>query len=246
MKVRSRERERARCPRLTVLQRLRVLAGAATGLIAHFSGGLFARRVPRKVDLTAWAPPDSACAREAESFMREVSTPQMAHHSLRTYYFAGVMYELAGSKPVIDREALYVAALLHDVGFHEPRPPADRCFTIGSAREARRITQAAGWDEARRDLVALTITTNPSPTVALADFGPEAHFMSVGGGVEVLGQRWRAHPDNIKEILARAPRDGFPSDGAAHIRREAKLNRGSRFACLSPLLPLMISRSRLT
>jgi hypothetical protein len=164
----------------------------------------------------------------------------MANHAVRTYWFAAVMYELSRVKPTIDREALYVAALLHDVGFREPRPEGDGCFSIGSAREARRIT--ASWSEERRDRVAAAIVTNPSPSVPLA-MGAEAHFMSTGGRVEVLGQRWKVHPDNVTEILAKAPRDGFARDGAAHLRREARLNRRSRFACLNPLLPFMVERS---
>ena len=239
MKVGSREWEQALGPRLTIPQRLAVLAGAGRVLIAHFAGRWLSRAQPRKVDLGSWTPPDSAVAREAEALVHEASTPQMANHALRTYWFAAVMYELAPQKPPIDREALYVAAVLHDVGFREPRPSGDGCFTIASAREARRI--AASWSEERRDTVALAITTNPSPSVPLA-LGAEAHFMSTGGRVEVLAQRWKIHHDNLAEILAKAPRDGFPEDGAAHLRREARLNRGSRFACLNPLFPMMVRR----
>jgi hypothetical protein len=238
VKVGSIEWERAKGPPLTIPQRLAVLAGAGRVLLSH---ALLRFGRPRKVDLSAWAPPDSAVAREAEAFMREASTPQMAGHAVRTYWFSAVMYELSPGKPPIDREVLYVAALLHDVGFREPRPQGDGCFTIASAREARRLT--AAWDEARRDRVAAAIVTNPSPSVPLSA-GAEAHFMSTGGRVEVLGQRWKVHPDNVAEILAKAPREGFPSDGAAHLRREAQLNRGSRFACVNPLLPWLLERSR--
>jgi hypothetical protein len=237
VKVGSLEWERAQGPPLTIPQRLAVLAGAGRVLIEHL---VMRWGRPPKVDLSAWAPPDSAVAREAEEVMREASTPQMAGHAVRTYWFSAVMYELSRVKPPVDREALYVAALLHDVGFKEPRPPGDGCFTVGSAREARRIT--ASWDEERRDRVAVAILTNPSPSVPLS-VGPEAYFMSCGGRVEVLAQRWKVHPDNLTEILAKAPREGFPQDGAAHLRREARLNRGSRFACLDPLFPMMVQHA---
>lgn len=237
MKIGSLDWERANGPRLTTPQRLAVLLGAGRTLVAHFVAR-WGR--PPRVDLSAWAPPDSAVAREAEELMREASTPQMANHAVRTYWFAAAMYELSRVKPPIDREALYVAALLHDVGFREPRPAGDGCFTIASARAARRIT--APWSEDRRDVVAVAIMTNPSPNVPFAT-GAEAHFMSSGGTVEVLAQRWKVHPDNLAEILAKAPREGFPRDGAAHLRREARLNRGGRFACLNPLLPFMVERS---
>ena len=64
----------------------------------------------------------------------------------------------------IDREALYVAAVLHDVGLFQASPPAsEHCFSVGSAREARRIARDAGWDEARQDRIAEAITTNLKP-----------------------------------------------------------------------------------
>jgi hypothetical protein len=237
MKVGSREWEQAKGPPLTIPQRLAVLAGAGRVLLAH----LVARwGRPPKVDLSPWAPPDSAVAQEAEALMREASTPPMANHAIRTYWFAAVMYELSPAKPPIDREVLYVAALLHDVGFREPRPQGDGCFSVSSAREARRVT--ASWTEDRRDRVAAAIVTNPTPSVPLS-MGAEAHFMSRGGTVEVLGQRWKVHPANVAEILTKAPREGFPQDGAAHLRREAHLHPGSRFGCLSPILPFMVGRS---
>ncbi|MGO9566013.1 MAG: HD domain-containing protein, partial [Desulfomonilaceae bacterium] len=143
-------------------------------------------------------PPDTRAAREAEQYLREVSSGPMVNHSLRTYYFSGILYDLSGVKQSIDREALYVAALLHDVGlFQTSPPPTEHCFTIGSAREARRIAKDAGWDEARQDSMAAAITTNLNAFVSLDEFGPEAHFMRVGGLVEVIAQEWKVHPENL-------------------------------------------------
>ncbi len=214
MKIGSLEWERANGPPLTVPQRLAVLAAAGRVLIAHFVAR-WGR--PAKVDLSAWAPPDSSVAREAEAFMREVSTPYMVNHSVRTYWFAAVMYELSARKPPIDREALYVAALLHDVGFREPRPGGDGCFTIASAREARRIT--ATWPEARRDLVASAITANPSPNVPLA-MGAEAHFMSTGAA-------WRCSLSGGGSIPRTPPRS-WPGRRVTASRATAPHTYGGR------------------
>jgi hypothetical protein len=240
------EWERAGGPPLSFGEKVRVLAGAGAVVVVHLGSRLFSalRRRPRKVDLSPWAPPDTRAAREAESYLRDVSSLPMVNHSLRTYYFAAVVHELAGVDRHIDREALYVAAVLHDVGLFQASPPAnEHCFTVGSAREARRIAAQAGWDEARQDRVAVAITTNLNAFVPEAEYGPEAHFMRVGGGVEVLAQEWKVHPENVAEILGRHPRDGFIDDSLAHVAREAKRNPRGRFACLGPLFPMLVRRS---
>ena len=52
--------------------------------------GLLLRPDPQTVDLSAWAPPDTRAARDADEFLREVSSREMVFHSLRTYYFSGI------------------------------------------------------------------------------------------------------------------------------------------------------------
>jgi hypothetical protein len=251
--VGSVEWERAGGPPLSFGQKLSLLSGAGAVILLDFGPrlwwllsqwGLVPARRPEKVDLAAWAPPDTRPAREAEQYLREVSSRPMVDHSLRTYYFSGILYQLSGVKQSIDREALYVAALLHDVGLFQVAPPAtEHCFTVGSAREARRLAKDAGWDEARQDSVAEAIMTNLNAFVPLDKFGPEAHFMRVGGLVEVIAQEWKVHPENLAEILERYPREGFVSDALQHVAREAKQNPGGRFACLNPLFPMMVRRS---
>jgi hypothetical protein len=167
----------------------------------------------------------------------------MVNHSLRTYYFSGIMYQLSGVKQPMDREALYVAALLHDVGlFQVSPPPTEHCFTVGGTREAGRIAKDAGWDEARQDRIAVAITTNLNAFVPLDEFGPEAHFMRVGGLVEVIAQEWKVHPENLAQILRQYPRKGFVEDALSHVEREVKQNPGGRFACLDPLFPMLVRR----
>ena len=241
------EWERAGGPPLSFGQRLSLLGGAA-GVILWDLGprlwwllsqwGLLSARRPAKVDLTAWAPPDTRAAREAEEYLREVSTVPMVNHSLRTYYFSGILYQLSGVKQSIDREALYVAALLHDVGLFQTSPPAtEHCFTVGSAREARRIAKDAGWDESRQDSVAVAITTNLNAFVPLDEFGPEAHFMRVGGLVEVIAQEWKVHPENLAEILERYPRDGFAADALRLVRARGKAEPRRPFCVPRPFVP---------
>lgn len=238
--------ERAGGPPLSTGQKLSLLAGAALVIATHYAGKLRWKLTgghPPQVDLADWAPPDSQAAREAERFLREVASPQMVGHGLRTWWFTAVQCELAGARGAIDREALYVGAVLHDVGFFRPPAPGEHCFTVSSAREARRIAAAAGWDESRQDKMALTITSNLNPSVPLDGFGPESHFISLGGRVEVIAQEWRIHPDNLRQILALHPRKGFAADALAHVGLEARRRPHGRFACLSPMFPLLVKWS---
>ena len=93
--------------------------------------------------------------------------------------------------------------LLHDVGlFEEPRPPSEHCFTVGSAREARRIARAAGWPGGREDRAALAIMQHLNPFVPLSLHGPEPHFIRAGGLCEVIAQSWKIHPDNLRSLKA--------------------------------------------
>ena len=245
--------EREGGPPLSFGQKMGLLAGVVVVVLTHYGQrfwwrlgkrGLLPVARPRMVDLSAWSPPDTRAAREAESYLREVSTPQMVNHSLRTYYFSGILYELSGTKLSIDREALYVGALMHDVGLFQVSPPAtEHCFSVGSAREARRIATDAGWDEERQDRMAAAITSNLNPFVPIDTFGLEAHFMSTGGLVEVIAQEWKVAPENLADILERFPRKGFAEDALLHVRAEVKQNPGCRFACLDPLFPMMVRRS---
>ncbi|HUJ70222.1 MAG TPA: HD domain-containing protein [Syntrophorhabdales bacterium] len=253
LRVGSTEWERAGGPPLSLGQRAKLLGGAGAVVAGDLGGRLWwlvSRRLfasvrwPEKVELAAWAPPDTQAAREAEGYLQEVSTLPMVNHCLRTYYFSAIMCELSGKGQSVDREALYVAALLHDVGLFQVSPsPGQHCFTVGSAREARRIAGCAGWDEDRQDRMALAITTNINSFVPLEEFGPEAHFMSVGGLVEVIAQERKVHPENLAELLRRYPRDGFAAEAIRLILQEVKRNPGGRFACLNPLFPMMVRRS---
>jgi hypothetical protein len=198
--------------------------------------GISARH--RKIDLTQWAPPQTEAVRAAEQHLRAVASPQIVDHSFRTYYFTAIRYELSCSPGPFDHEALCVAALLHDTGLFDAGRRG--CFTVAGARQARRITSAAGWSAPRQDSVALAITTNLNPFVAADRYGILAHYLREGGLVDVLAQQWALHPDNLDEVLNRHPRNGFAEDTARLVRQEARRNPGCRFACFGPIFPAAV------
>ncbi len=245
--VGSLEWERNGGPPLSLPQRLSLLSGTAVVLLGDAGPRLrwtlghrcgHTPRPPRKIDLAPWAPSPTEAVRAAEAYLREVASQEIIDHSYRTYYFTAIRYELDGSPVPLDREALCVAALLHDTGLFD----AERrgCFTVAGARRARQIGADAGWDTARLDAAALAITTNLNPFVPVHRYGPVAHYLQAGGLVDVLAQQWRVHPGNLAEIVDRYPRDGFAEDTARLVRREARRNPGCRFACFGPIFPTAV------
>lgn len=232
-------------PPLSVAQRVGLLAGTAA-VLARDTGPRLRWRLrgatsgPRQpaVDLSAWAPPTTQAARAAEDHLRTVASPQMIAHSMRTYWFTAVEYELSKDPAPPDREAIWVAALMHDTGLFDP--DRDGCFTVAGARQARRIMTDAGWPQERQDAVALAITTNLNPRVSARRYGSVAHHLRAGGIVDVMAKEWELHPDNLREILAAHPRDGFADDTAALVRAESTRNPGCRFACFGPIFPTVV------
>jgi hypothetical protein len=107
---RDRRVGKGRGPPLTLGQKLSTLSGAAAVILGDMGPrllwllsrwGLVHARTPEKVNLTAWTPPDTRVAREAERYLQEVSSKPMVYHSVRTYYFSGILYQLSGVKQSI-------------------------------------------------------------------------------------------------------------------------------------------------
>ena len=237
-------------PPLALRQRVGLLAGTAAVLLVDAGPRLRwtlrrratrAARGPRKIDVSPWAPPQTAAVRAAEQHLRRVASPQMVNHSFRTYYFSAVRYELSPKPAPLDREELFIAAMLHDTGLFDANRQG--CFTVAGASLARQITAAEGWTPARQDNVAMAITTNLNPFVPLDRYGPVAHYMQEGGLVDVLAQEWALHPDNLSAVLADYPRDGFADDTTRLVRQEARRNPGCRFACFGPIFPAAVQWS---
>ena len=248
MKIGSAEWEYAGGPPLSIAQRVGLLTGMGV-VLAKDSGGRLGSKLgiggcaPR-VDLERWTPPDTDAVHAAEAFLEKTASREFINHSLRCYWFSAIAYESSGARTPIDREVLYLATLMHDVGLFTRQADDEHCFSVTGAREARRIAAAGGWHPDRIDRLAAAITANLNPFVPARTFGAEAHFFSRGGIIDVLAQGWKVHRDNLRTILAEHPREGFADDTARTIAREVARNPGCRFACFGPVFPIMVQRGR--
>jgi len=171
-----------------------------TAMALHVNSG---RRA--KIPERALRVPSSALTRAAADHAERRLTPALLGHSHRSYRF-GVA--LASVEQIdVDRELLFAAAMLHDIGL--PSPTAGSDFPLASARVARDVAEAVGLSTAATEIMRTAITLHHSPGVTLAD-GPVAYLMSAGAAVDVIGLRaWQLPSQVLTSILEEHPRRGF-------------------------------------
>lgn len=172
----------------------------------------------RRLDIDELAPPSSILTRVAESHATSRLSPSLLNHSLRTYAF-GLALGLVDGRHV-DRELLFTAALLHDVGLASGTGDgAD--FTLASASLARRVANDVGLPRRGADIIMTAITLHHSPDVRASD-GAVAQLLSAGAAVDVIGMRsWDLPPATVAAIVERHPRLGFKREFSAAFRAEA-------------------------
>ena len=150
--------------------------------------------------------PDSKLAREANEWVRDVSTPLVHHHSLRSYVFAELLGRARGL--TYDSEVLYLATLMHDLGLTERYAGAER-FEVDGANAARDflVRRQVAPEKVSRvwDAIALHtsagIAGHKEPEVALAHYGISVDV--IGMGAERIGR------EGLDAVVAAFPRLGF-------------------------------------
>jgi hypothetical protein len=207
---------------LTAAQRRRLLrpiaathAANAVGrvaMLAHLNSG-------RRADINGASllPPTSELASAAEHEAHSRLSPALLNHSYRAYAFGAALGVLADID--VDRELLFAAAMLHDIGLTRPVDRVD--FTLASARIARDVAETVGLSTAATETMRTAITLHHSPGVSLAA-GPVAYLLSAGAGVDVVGlQAWKLPPRVLAQVVAQRPRLGFKREFSAAFRAEA-------------------------
>ncbi|HEX4435799.1 MAG TPA: HD domain-containing protein [Solirubrobacteraceae bacterium] len=181
-------------------------------------------------------PPDSELARAAEERVRELSTPELYGHCLRTWAFSAMF---AGRERVAhDPELLYLACVLHDLGLtpaHDRRDTGAACFAVEGARAAHRLLCTEGAEEQRALRVAEAISLHLNITVRPA-LGVEASLLSKGVSLDTVGRRVESMPTPaLAAVAVRWPREGSTEWLVAATDRQAEIRPQSRSAFLSRL-----------
>lgn len=173
--------------------------------------------------------PDSALTRAAEALAWRRLSPALLNHSYRVFAFGSALGAIEHLDA--DRELLFAASMLHDVGLPTPVRHVD--FTRASSRVARDVAEEVGLSTAATDVLRTAITLHHSPGVTLAH-GPVAYLLSAGAGLDVAGLRSWQLPADVRDAITRDyPRAGFKREFAAAFRAEAaRVPRGrAAFLC---------------
>ncbi len=187
----------------------------AAGRFAMAAGLNSGRRT--RVDPCVLITPSSVLTRAAEEQAQQRLSPTLLNHSYRTYAFGVALGTLEDID--VDRELLFAAAMLHDIGLAGPAQPVD--FTLASARVARDVAEQVGLSTAATETVRSAITMHHSPGVTPAD-GAVAYLLSAGAGVDVMGLRsWKLPADILARTVLERPRIAFKREFADAFRAEA-------------------------
>jgi hypothetical protein len=153
------------------------------------------------------AIPDSALAREAAEFVRDVSTPLLYDHSRRVFLWASLQAEQLSL--AYDAELVYVGAMFHDVGLLEGHRSEHERFEIDSANAARAFLERHGLPEEQVMTVWESIalhTTRQIPNYKQ----PEVRLVALGVQYDVLGSPFDALTAEQRDaVLAVHPRTDF-------------------------------------
>ena len=166
--------------------------------------------LPRLKSVAGVTIPDTALCNAAVDLL-EVSSPEfLCTHCLRTYIFGSLAVRDLG-RSVIDEEAAFCAAALHDLGL-VPAYQRDNRFEVDGADAARQFCSKHQVPPERADLVweAIALHTSPGIATRLAD---EIAVVHLGAGLELFGLGLdQVPPQIVEEVLDRYPRMNFKTE----------------------------------
>jgi hypothetical protein len=147
----------------------------------------------------------------------------LLNHSLRVFVWGCIL----GRREELpfDREVLYVASLMHDIGL-TPAFDGPRCFEVESATAGELLARKHGWDVDRCRVVGEAIRLHTSPFVD-PESGAEAHLLEAATSLDVGGARLEeVAEEEVALVLEAAPREGFKSEFLGLVRAQAHAKPG--------------------
>jgi hypothetical protein len=222
--------------RLRREDRARLIAQGVGARLARLPSQLRSRIIGERGSFDVPPLPDSALARAAEERARELSSPGLYAHCLRTWAFATMFAQR--DRVEHDEELLYVACVLHDLGLtpaHNQREASAACFAVEGARAAHALSRKHGASDSQARTVAEAITLHLNVTVPRR-LGAEAHLLSMGVSLDVVGRRVHQLPAGARrEVSLLWPRTGFGTELANVTAEQARVRPQSRSALLHRL-----------
>lgn len=165
--------------------------------------------------------PDSELARRATRHVAALSPPALYHHCVRTFLLGDAVGQQQGLK--YDRELLYLAAVMHDLGFVDAVGGTER-FEVTGADAARAFALEHGLSDDKADVLWDAVALHTSVGIS-ARKRPEIALVTVGTAMDIGGfGAEQLDPEVVEKILADWPRLGWdrvlPKLISAELRRK--------------------------
>jgi HD domain len=175
-----------------------------------------------------WMIPDSGIAVQAIEAASAVCPPFIIRHSFRSYCFGAIL--AARNKLKLDKEAFFLAAILHDLGVSDRHADDPGSFEWVGARLAYDFCLGAEQSEERAALVHNAIALHTSLGVA-GDYQPEIALLHFGTGMDLFGMRLEEIPKEIlQQVLSDYPRGDFKNEFTPCLQHQADAKPQSQIA----------------
>lgn len=164
--------------------------------------------------------PDSVLAQKAAVLAEHAHSQTLLNHVHRTWWFAEFIGRKRGLK--YDRELVYIASLLHDLGLSSEHI-ADKRFEVDGADAASRFLQENDYPQHKTDLVWDAIALHSAGDIADRR-QPEVALVHFGAHVDVMGL-WidEITPALIDDTLELYPRLGMKAAFTEALAEVARL-----------------------
>lgn len=170
--------------------------------------------------LTDFRAPDTLAARGALELAREYQSPAITAHALRSWLWAEAFARVDGIAGV-DRELLYVAAVLHDIGTVTAFDNHTVSYEHAGGHVAVALTAGAGWPRVRRQRALEVIVRHNWPHVD-PGMDAEGHLLEVATALDISGARPDALPVPFqREVLSVYPRGSLAAEFSACVIDQA-------------------------
>nr|WP_154921871.1 HD domain-containing protein [Microbacterium testaceum] len=164
--------------------------------------------------------PDTLAARGALALAEQYQSPAITAHALRSWLWAEAFAVVDGIRN-LDRELLYVAAVLHDIGTVGEFDNHRLSYEHAGGHVGVALTAGAGWEQPRRERVLEVIVRHNWPSVD-PTMDAEGYLLEIATGLDISGARPDALPEDFRrEVLAVHPRGALAAEFGACVVDQA-------------------------
>ena len=180
-----------------------------------------------RLKLVAGVPiPDTSMCNAAVDLLDASSPTFLGTHCLRTYVFGTLAVRRLG-RTIVDEEAAFCAAALHDLGL-VPAYRRDSRFEVDGANAAREFCSQHHVSAERADLVWSAIALHTSPEIATRREA-EIALVHLGAGLELFGAGLdQIPPRTLEEVFERFPRLNFKAEFRNLLIEHCRHNPGAQ------------------